>query len=259
MVRMGVVMVLVSLAAAARAEIVTRSIEYKIGDKTFEGYLAYDDKVKDPQPGVLLVHEWWGVTEHTKNVTRQVAAMGYVAFAIDMYGKGVVAENTERAGELSGQFAKNDVLRRERAKAGYDVFVKMPQVDKKRVAAIGFCFGGTTVLHMAYSGLDIAGVVSFHGALVPPGEADLKNIKARILVLHGAADPLVPAEQVQKFQEGVAKAKADWQMVYYGGAGHSFTNPESVKLGMEGVGYNAPADARSRQHMKVFFDEIFRK
>lgn len=246
-------------ANAARGEIVTKSIEYRHGETALEGYLAYDSKIKDPQPGVILVHEWWGLTDHMKNMTNQVAEMGYVAFAIDLYGKGVVTDKTDKAGQLSGQFKDNDAFRRERLKAGFETFSTVPQVDKTRIGAIGFCFGGTCVLHMAYSGLDVKGVVSFHGSLVPPGESDVGKIKAKILVLHGADDPLVSAESIKAFQDGVRKARADWQMLYFGNAVHSFTNPGADKVGIEGVKYDARTDARSRQQMKLFFDEVLAK
>jgi dienelactone hydrolase len=245
------------LAGPAVGEIIGKSLDYKHGDVALQGYIAYDDKVKDPRPGVILVHEWWGLTDHMKSMTRELAAMGYVAFALDMYGAGVVTDKADQAGKLAGQFGKDDALRRARAKAGYDALLATNLVDKSRIAAIGFCFGGTTVLHMAYSGLDLVGVVSFHGALVPPADADTGKIKAKILVLHGADDPLVPADTVTKFQDGVRKAKADWQMMYYGGAVHSFTNPGADKVGIDGVKYDARADKRSRAHMKLFFDEVF--
>jgi dienelactone hydrolase len=249
---------MISLHGVARADMKTNDVDYKQGDVALRGYLAYDDKVKEPRPGVILVHEWWGLTDHMKALTREIAELGYVALAIDMYGKGVVTDKSDEASKLAGQF-KDDKLRRERAKAGYDALLATNLVDKSRVAAIGFCFGGTTVLHMAYSGLDLAGVVSFHGSLVPPGEADAGKIKAKILVLHGADDPLVSAESIAKFQEGVRKAKADWQMMYYGGAVHSFTNPGADKAGNAAVKYDTRADKRSRTHMKAFFDEVLAK
>lgn len=252
----GAVCMALTLTATALAEIKTKAVEYKHGDTVLEGYMVWDDSKKEPQPGVILVHEWWGVTEHTKNMTRKVAEMGYVAFAIDMYGKGVVTDSVDQAGKLAGQFKGDPNLMRDRAKSGFDEFVRQPQVDKTRVAAIGFCFGGTTVLNMAYSGLDLRGVVSFHGGLVPPADADMGRIKAKILVLHGADDPLIPDVAIKGFQEGMRKAKADWQMVYYGNAVHSFTNPGADKVGIDGVKYDASADARSRGHMKVFFDEV---
>lgn len=252
--------VIVSILVTGRgsAEMIAKNVDYKHGDVALRGFIAYDDSVKEPRPGVILVHEWWGLTEHMKSLTREIAGMGYVAMAIDMYGAGVVTDKAEEAGKLADPF-KDDKLRRERAKAGFDALLATNLVDKSRVAAIGFCFGGTTVLHMAYSGLDLAGVVSFHGSLVAPGASDMGKIKAKILVLHGADDPLVSAESIAQFQAGVRKAKADWQMTYYGGAVHSFTNPGADKVGIEGVKYDARADKRSRADMKAFFDEIFGK
>lgn len=246
-----------TLVSAAQAGIVTRAVEYKHGDVVLEGFLAYDDSVKEPRPGVLLVHEWWGVTEHTRNMTRQIAEMGYVAFAVDMYGKGVVTDDREQAAKLAGPFYQDVALCRARAKAGLEQLAAQPNVDKQKIAAIGFCFGGTTVLQMAYGGLNVAGVVSFHGGLSPAGEADLPNIKAKVLVLHGADDPLVKEEQIKSFQEMLRKAGADWQMIYYGGAVHSFTNPGADKVGIPGVKYDARTDKRARGHMKSFFDELF--
>lgn len=251
--------ILLFVAVLARADIITKSIEYKHGGTVLEGYLAYDDKQKDPQPGVILVHEWWGLTDHIKNMTRQVAEMGYVAFAVDMYGKGVVTDNSDKAGQLAGQFKDKDTFRRERLKAGFDTFAALQQVDKTRIGAIGFCFGGTCVLHMAYSGLDVKGVVSFHGSLVPPAEGDAGKINSKILVLHGADDPLVSQESIKAFQDGARKAKADWQMLYFGGAVHSFTNPGADKMGIDGVKYDAKTDARSRRQMRMFFDEVLAK
>ncbi|GMU83274.1 MAG: dienelactone hydrolase [Planctomycetota bacterium] len=258
MLRMTTILVLlVSMAVIARAEIVTKTIEYKHGDVTLKGYLAYDDKVETPRPGVIVVHEWWGLTEHMKKMTRDVAALGYVAFAVDMYGEGVTTDQTEKAAELAGGIRKDLQTYRDRAKAGYETLAKMDIVNRSHIAAIGFCFGGTTVLNMAYSGLPLAGVVSFHGSLVAPEGEDLTRIKARILVLHGADDPLVSPESIKAFHEGMRKAKADWQMMYYGGAVHSFTNPTADKTGIPGVKYDAKTDKRARQAMKDFFDEIF--
>lgn len=245
------------LAGPVLGGIVTETVEYRHGDVVLEGFLAYDDAVATPRPGVLLVHEWWGLTDHMRAMTRQVAEMGYVAFALDMYGKGKVTSDAEQARAFATPFYEDIELCRQRARAGLEQLAARPNVDRKRIAAIGFCFGGTTVLQMAYGGLEVAGVVSFHGGLTPAGEADARNIRARILVLHGADDPLVKDEQIKAFHEALRKAGADWQMIYYGGAVHSFTNPAADKVGIPGVKYDARADRRARAHMKMFFDEIF--
>jgi len=207
---------------------------------------------------VLVVHEWWGLNDFAREQARWLAEMGYVAFAPDMYGKGQVTNDPSQARELSGQFyGDNSSLMRERAAAGLDVLRRQNNVDRNRIAAIGFCFGGTTVLQLAYSGADIDGVVSFHGSLPSPAEADDEQIRAMILVLHGADDPVVSDEQAAQFQDAMKRASADWQMIYYGGAGHSFTNPAADDLNMPGVAFNADANRRSRRHMKLFFDELF--
>lgn len=251
------IIVMSMLVSAASAEVIGKPVEYSHGDAKLEGFIAYDDKVEGPRPGVLIVHEWWGLTERNRVIAKRLAEMGYVAMAVDMYGKGVVTENADEARKLSGQFGGDRKLMRERAAAAYDVLIANERVDKSRIAAIGYCFGGTTCLQMAYSGLKLAGVVSFHGSLTPPTDADMANIKAKILVLHGADDALVPADTIQKFQESMRKAGADWQMMYYGGAVHSFTNPDAAKAGFDSVKYHAKSDERSWTHMKVFFDEIF--
>lgn len=247
-------LVMTLIASTAAAEIVTETISYKHGELELQGFLAYD-KGAGKRPGVLLVHEWWGLTDHTKNMARKVAEMGYVAFAVDMYGGGQVTDKTDEAGKLAGQF-KGDAKRwRERAKAGYDALIKTGRVDEKHIAAIGFCFGGSTCLQMAYSGLPLAGIVTFHGGLMAPA-ADDPAIKAKVLVLHGADDPLVPTDAVSQFQEAMRARKVDWQMVYYGNTVHSFTNPGADKVGIDGVAYNASSDKRAWRAAADFFREV---
>jgi len=247
---------LILAAAQTDAKMVAEAVQYKHADASLEGYLAYDDAVKEKRPGVLVVHEWWGLNDFAKEQARRLAELGYVALAVDMYGQGLVTADLAEAAKLSGQFKENPTLLVERATAGLQVLAKHERVDPKRIAAIGFCFGGTTVLALACSGADLAGVVSFHGGLIPPTDTT-KAIKARILVLHGAADTLVPPTQVTAFQEALDKAGADWQMITYGGAKHSFTNPAADKLNMPGVGYQKAAAQRSWRDMQRFFDELF--
>jgi dienelactone hydrolase len=243
------------LWAAIRTEVVT----YYQGDVKLVGYLAYDETVKGPCPAVLVIHEWWGVNDYVKKRADQLASLGYIAFAADIYGNGTVAADPQEAGALAGKFRNGDrKLLRERANAGLQVLLNHPLADKQRIVAIGYCFGGTTVLELARSGAPLAGVVSFHGGLDTPNPADAKNIKARVLVLHGADDPNVPAAQVAAFAEEMRTAKVDWQMIAYGGAVHSFSNPASGSDPSKGVAYNEKADKRSWEHMKVFFAEIFR-
>lgn len=238
------------------AEIVTRTVEYKHGDVLLEGVIAYDSAATGKRPGVLVVHEWWGITDFTRDKCKQLAQEGYVAFAVDMYGKGVRTTDREQAAKLSGQFKDDVNLLRARAKAGLDTLLADERCDAKRVAAIGFCFGGTTVLNLALSGADIAGVVSYHGGIGAMKLADGQTLKAKILVLHGADDPFIQADAITAFHESMRAAKADWQMVYYGNAVHSFTNP-GAKGEIPGAQYEARADKRSWEHSKVFFREIF--
>jgi len=242
----------------ALAEVRTQTVEYKHGDAVLEGYLAYDDAAKGKRPGVLVIHEWWGINDYTRGRTRQLAEMGYVAFAADMYGKGVRAANPTDAGRLAGTYVKDRKLLRARVNAGLDLLKRQQFTDPQRIAAIGYCFGGTTVLELARSGADIAGVVSFHGGLDTPDPNDAKNIKAKVVVLHGADDPYVPANQVLAFVDEMRKAGVDWQLVMYGGAVHSFTNPDAGNDPSKGAAYNEKADRRSWRAMKDFFGEIFK-
>lgn len=244
-------------AVNAHGAIHTEWVQYRHGETALEGYLAYDDAVKGPRPGVLVVHEWMGLGDYAMKRAEQLAGMGYVAFALDMYGKGVRAKTPEDAAKLSGTYKGNRPLMRARAQAGLDELRKQPLVDPARIAAIGYCFGGTTVLELARSGAPVVGVVSFHGGLGTPEPGEAKNIKGKVLVLHGADDPHVPAAEVAAFQDEMRKAAVDWQMIYYGGAVHSFTNPGSGTDASTGVAYNEKADKRSWEAMKVFFKELF--
>jgi dienelactone hydrolase len=246
-------------ATAARAAIHTEKIQYKHDGKTLEGYLAYDDAAKGKRPGVLVVHEWTGHNPYVRKRAEQLAKLGYVAFALDMYGKGVLAKSRDEAAKLSAPFKADRKMMRERATAGLDVLRKQPQVDTGRLSAIGYCFGGTTVLELARSGADLAGVVSFHGDLSSPTPEDAKNIKAKVLVLHGADDPFVPSKVVAAFEKEMRDAGVDWELVMYGGAVHSFTNPDAGNNNKSGAAYNAKADHRSWEAMKTFFNEIFKK
>lgn len=253
---LGVLLVLGLIGGKAGATVVTKDVEYKDGDVTLKGYLAYDDAAKGKRPGVLIVHEWWGLNDYTKSRAKQLAELGYVAFALDMYGEGQHTTKREEAQNLCGKVMGDVKVWRKRAMAGLDQLLKQENVDPKKVAAIGYCFGGTTALNLAYAGAPVAGVVSFHGSLQPP-QPDDKEIKAKILVCHGADDPFIPGEQIDAFQEAMQKAGCDWQMIFYGGAVHSFTNP-NAKGDLQGAKHHPAADARSWEHMKSFFNELFK-
>jgi dienelactone hydrolase len=249
---------LVALAAAsAGAATKTSAIEYRDGDTVLEGFLAYDETVKGPRPAVLIVHQWMGLTDYERSRAQQLAEMGYVAFAADVYGKGVRPANGAEAGALAGTYKGDRALLRARVTAALAELKRQPSVDPRRVAAIGYCFGGTAVLELARSGADIAGVVSFHGGLDSPNPADGKRIKAKILVLHGANDPFVPSSDIEAFQKELRDAAVDWQMVSYGGAVHAFTQKQAGNDPSRGAAYDECAERRSWQAMKGFFAEIF--
>jgi dienelactone hydrolase len=243
---------------SAGAELHTQHIEYKDGDTVLKGYLAYDAASKTKRPGIVVVHEWWGLNDYAKHRADMLAQLGYVAFAVDMYGDGRVATTPEEAGKLAGAVKGDRQLMCARVTAGLDVLRKHPLCDAKRIAAIGYCFGGTTVLELARSGADMAGVVSFHGGLDTPNPAEPGKIKCKVLVCAGADDPYVPAAQVAAFEDEMRIAGADWQLISYSGAVHSFTNPNSGNDPSKGVAYNERADKRSWEAMKQFFAEIFK-
>ena len=239
----------------ARAEVKTEVVEYRHGDAVLEGYLAYDDSFQGKRPGVLVVHEWNGHNPYVRKRAEQLARLGFVGFALDMYGKGVRAKDAKEAAALASIYKGDRKLMRARAAAGLDVLRNHARIDRTRLAAIGYCFGGTTVLELARSGADLVSVVSFHGGLDTPTPGDARIIKGRVLALHGGDDPYVPTKQVESFQEEMRKGGVDWQFVSYGGAVHSFTNPEAGSDNSKGAAYNERADRRSWEAMKTFFAE----
>src|ERR1051325_1381378 len=243
---------------SARADIVTKSVEYKEGDTTLEGFVAYDNSVKNSRPGVLIVHQWKGLGDYEKMRAEMLAKMGYVAFACDIYGKGVRPASMQEAGAQAGKYKSDRALLRRRVKAGLETLLKQQGVDAKRVAAIGYCFGGTTALELARSGADINGVVSFHGGLGTPTPEDAKNIKCKVLACHGADDPNVPPAEVAGFEKEMRDGKIDWQLIAYGNAVHSFTDKSAGNDNSKGAAYNEKADRRSWEAMKDLFAEIFK-
>lgn len=242
-----------------QAAIETRSVEYRQGNTRLVGYLAFPKDVTGPLPGILVVHEWMGLNDYAKHRADQLAELGYIAFAADIYGDGKIAANREEAGKLAGSYKNDRPLLRARVAAGLATLKAQPGVAVDKIAAIGYCFGGTTVLELARSGADIAGVVSFHGGLDTPTSQDAKNIRAKVLALHGADDPYVPADQVAAFENEMRQAGVDWQLIVYGGAVHGFTNPANGTDNSKGAAYNALADARSWVAMQRFFNELFAK
>ena len=241
-----------------RADLVTKSVSYEHDGTKLTGYLAYDDSVtaKGKAPGILVFHEWWGLNDYIKSRTDQLAKMGYVAFAADMYGNGQTTTDPDKANELASQFYGKSLMA-ERAQAGLDQLLKTGLVDQGKIASIGFCFGGATSLALAYTGAPLVGVVTFHGALIPPPADATQKTKAKFLVLHGALDPLVGKDSVDAFLKAMNDGKLDFQFLEYSGAIHAFTNPNADKVGRKGLGYNAEAASRSWSQMQLFFHEIF--
>jgi len=216
-----------ALSSPSHGEVRTRRVEYRDGNVTLEGYLAYDDAKTLPSPGVLVVHDWMGVGPYVERRARELAGKGYVAFAADIYGKGVRPADAKAAGKLAGEYKADRKKLSKRAEAALLRLRQEKNVDPKRIAAIGFCFGGTTALELARGGAEIRAAASFHGNLDSPTPEDAKQIKAKLLVLHGAIDPFVKPEDISAFQKEMAEAKVDYQFIAYSGAVHSFTNPEA--------------------------------
>jgi len=249
-------MIMILSMSTAFAQVHGDLVEYRQGNVLLEGYMAYDDSFKGPRPGVLVVHDWLGVGSYVKARAQQLASLGYIAFAPDIYGKSVRPADAKEAAAAAAQYKADPTLLRLRVNAGLDILRNQPHVDAGRIAAIGYCFGGGAALELARSGANIAAVVSFHGNLSTQAPEDAKNIRAKILVLHGADDPFVPAAEVSAFQNEMRKAGVDWQMVIYGGAVHSFTNPGAGNNPASGAAYDRTADKRSFEAMKTFFAEV---
>jgi dienelactone hydrolase len=244
-------------AVSLHAAIQSKTIEYQQGDATLEGVLVWDDAVTGPRPGVLVVHQWLGITEYEQRRATMLAQLGYVAFCADIYGKGVRPHTVAEAGAEATKYKTDRALLRERVNAGLAQLKQSARVDPKRIAAIGYCFGGTAVIELARSGADIAGVVSFHGGLDSPAPADGRNIKCPLLICHGADDPFESAKDLAAFEDEMRAANTDWRLIKYGGAVHSFTQPDPGFVN-PGAHYNERADKRSWADMKLFFADIFK-
>lgn len=246
----------VLLAAPLSAAVQTKTVEYQVGETKLKGFLAWDDAQPGKRPAVIVVHEWWGLNDYAKARAKQLAGLGYVAFAADMFGDGKVTDHPEEAGKWATAIAQNLPEGLGRAKAALELVKADPHVDSSKIAAIGYCFGGAVVMHMAYAGLDVDGVASFHGSL-PAAPEGTMSIAPKIAVFHGAADAFVPADNIKAFTAGLEKAKADWSMTSYGGAVHSFTVEGSDKRNIPGIAYDADADRRSWASLQAFLNELF--
>lgn len=234
----------------------TETLHYKDGDVALEGFVAYDESHQAKRPAVLVSHDWTGRNEFACEKAKALAKLGYVGFAIDMYGNAKLGSDTDEKRSLMQPLMSNRQLLQRRMNAAVEVVSSHPLVDAQNMAAIGFCFGGLCVLDLARSGAKVKGVVSFHGLLFPPERQETTTIKAKVLVLHGFDDPMVPPEQVLHFAEEMKKNHVDWQIHVYGDTLHAFTNPLANDPEF-GTVYNKIADQRSWIAMKDFLDEIF--
>jgi dienelactone hydrolase len=249
---------LLAMVMFTKGEIQSKPVEYKQGGAILEGFSVYDDAVQGKRPAVLVVHQWKGLGDYEKKRAEMLAKLGYNVFAVDIYGKGIRPQTVADAGAEAAKYKDNRALLRARVAAGLAVLKAHELTDPKRIAAIGYCFGGTTALELARSGADIAGIVSFHGGLSTPTPADGKNIKCKVLALHGGDDPFVPQKEVEAFEEEMRQGGVDWQLVAYGDAMHSFTDWSAKGDDPKGAAYNEKADKRSWAAMQQFFAELFR-
>jgi dienelactone hydrolase len=243
---------------AASAAVKTKPVTYKQGETVLQGTMAWDDAAKGKRPGVLVVHEWWGHNAHAKEQAKRLAKAGYVAFALDMYGKGKVATHPKDAGAMAAEATKDPAVVAARFNAALAQLKADPRVDPEKLAAVGYCMGGSIALTMALNGADLDAVSTFHAGLkdVKPG-AQGTPVKARLLVNNGEADPMVPPEAVEAFKKEAAAAGAQAEVVQYPGAKHGFTNPQAGKAGMAALAYNAEADKKSYERTLAFFKDVF--
>ena len=246
----------IEAAETTRFELRTEVVTYRQGETELEGVMVYNGAQTGRRPAVLVVHQWLGLSDYERKRAEMLAELGYAAFCADIYGKGIRPANPGEAGALAGRYKNDRVLLRARVQAALDTMKQQGVVDPAKTAAIGYCFGGTTVLELARAGADTRGVVSFHGGLASPTTGRPGGIKAAILALHGADDPFVPPAEVTGFEDEMRQAKADWQLVAYGGAVHSFTDWKATGA-MPGAKYDEKADRRSWAAMKQFLDELF--
>lgn len=239
----------------------TEQITYTAGGQTMKGYLAYDASIKGKRPGVLVVHEWWGLNDYARRRAEMLAGLGYTALAVDMYGDGKTTEHPKQAGEFASAVRQNWEQGKERFMAALQTLRQQPSVDPDKIAAIGYCFGGGVVLQMAREGADLDGVASFHGSLAPMGrQAQPGQVKAKVLVLHGAKDKFVKPEQLEAFKQEMRDAGVGYELVVYPNATHGFTNPKADQVAAKydlPLGYDVEADEQSWKKLKAFLKEVF--
>jgi len=245
--------VLSAFASAAFAAVQSRVIEYSQDGVELQGYMAWDDAAKGKRPGVIVVHEWWGHNAHARRAADRLASAGYVAFALDMFGKGKVTTHPDSAQAFVAESMKDAAALPARFNTALALLRKDEHVDASRIGAIGYCFGGAVVLEMARSGADLKAVGTFHGALGTQGAAAPGKVKAKLLVMTGGSDPMIPADAVAAFEKEMKAAGASYRVITYPGAKHSFTNPAADKTGMPALAYNADADKKSWAELLKFF------
>ncbi|MBX3452133.1 MAG: dienelactone hydrolase family protein [Planctomycetaceae bacterium] len=245
------------VTSTASAAVKHETIKYKHGDTQCVGYLAYDDSISGKRPGVLVVHEWWGLDDYARKRADMLAEQGYVAFAVDMYGEGKTVKHPQDAGAMAGKVRANIETWRARALAGLEVLKSQPQCDPTKLAAIGYCFGGSTALQLGLAGADLDAIATFHGALPTPTAEEAKAIKAQVLICHGADDSFIPAEVITKFRSALDAAKTDYEFIAYPGAVHSFTVPTADSHNIPGIKYNKAADEASWKSLLALLKEAF--
>lgn len=248
-----------TLGGTAAAEVKKVPVDYQFDGVTLKGELYYDEALPGKLPGVLVVHEWWGLNDHARTRATELAKLGYAAFACDMYGDGKVAEHPMDAAKMSGDVRKNTAVWLGRAKAALDTMAKQDKVDATKMAAIGYCFGGSTALQLAYAGADLKAVATFHAALPAATAEQAKAVKAKVLINHGADDKFISAESIDKFKAAMTGAKVDLNFVSYPGTVHSFTVPDAAKHKIDGMAYNEDADTKSWAAMKELFKQTLGK
>jgi dienelactone hydrolase len=246
-------------AAASPGGVKGRAIEYKIGNDTFEGWFVAPAASKGKVPGVLMVHNWLGISDETKKQAERMAKLGLAVFAVDVYGKDMRPAGQQEAKLLAAKYKGDRKLYRERLVRGLEVLREQKEVDTGKIVAAGYCFGGTGAIELARAGADVQAVVSFHGGLDSPTPADGKNIKAKVVVLHGADDPFVKPADIAAFQSEMRANGVDWQMTMYGGAVHAFTDVGAGTDAKLGAAYNPKADERSFAAFTDLVSELFPK
>ncbi len=249
-------------AGISFSAIITREVTYSADSLTMKGYLAYDDAITRKAPGILVVHEWWGQNEYSRHRAEMLAQLGYVAFAVDMYGNGKQADHPDDAGKFAAEASANMEKMKARFIAAMEALKKDPHVEPGEIGAIGYCFGGGVVLKMARDGADLKAVASFHGAL-PPAKVEAKgSIKTKLLVCNGADDKFISADAIKDFKAEMNAAGADMKFINYPGAIHGFSNPASTEIGKKfnlAIAYNENADKKSWEEMKKLFKKAFKK